>query len=78
MFYDGWEENLLESEVVGADCINENGDRVCVLNYGDPKPILTIYDNFYDADDEIILSVNKTNSRSNLKNIYVENKERAL
>ena len=78
MFYDGWEENLLESEVVGADCINENGDRVCVLNYGDPKPILTIDDNFYDADDEIILSVNKTNSRSNLKNIYVENKERAL
>ena len=78
MFYDGWEENLLESEVVGTDCINADGERVCVLNYGDPKSILTIDDNFYDADDEIVLSANISNSRSNLKNIYTGNKERAL
>ena len=78
MFYDGWEENLLESEVVGTDCINADGERVCVLNYGDPKSILTIDDNFYDADDEIVLSASVSNSRSNLKNIYIENKERTL
>lgn len=78
MFYDGWEENLLESEVVGTDCINADGERVCVLNYGDPKSILTIDDNFYDADDEIVLSASVSNSRSNLKNIYTENKERIL
>ncbi len=78
MFYDGWEENLLESEVVGTDCINADGERVCVLNYGDPKPILAIDDNFYDADDEIVLSASVSNSRSNLKNIYTENKEIAL
>ena len=80
MFYDGWEENLLESEVVGTDCINADGERVCVLNYGDPKPFLTIDDNFYDAKDEIeiVLSAGISNSRSNLKNIYIENKERTL
>lgn len=78
MFYDGWEENLIESEVVGKDCINADGDRVCTIGLYEPQEILTIDDNFYDADDEIVLSVNKTNSRSNLKNIYVENKERAL
>ena len=78
MFYDGWEDNLLESEVVGKDCINADGDRVCTIGLYEPQEILTIDDNFYDADDEIVLSVNKTNSRSNLKNIYVENKERAL
>lgn len=78
MFYDGWEENLIESEVVGKDCINADGDRVCTIGLYEPQEILTIDDEFYDADDEIVLSVNKTNSRSNLKNIYVENKERAL
>ena len=56
MFYKGWEKNLLESEVVGTDCINENGDRVCVINRGTPTPILTIGDNFYDADDDIIIA----------------------
>ena len=56
MFYKGWEKNLLESEVVGTDCINENGDRVCVINRGTPTPILTIGDNFYDAEDDIIIA----------------------
>ena len=56
MFYNGWEKNLLESEVAGTDCINENGDRVCVINRGTPTPILTIGDNFYDADDDIIIA----------------------
>lgn len=78
MFYDGWEKNLLESEVVGTDCINADGERVCVINRGNPTPILTIDDNFYDADDEIVLSASVSNSRSNLKNIYTENKERTL
>lgn len=52
-FYDGWKENFLNSEVVGTDCINENGDRVCVINRGTPKPILTIGDYFYDAEDDL-------------------------
>lgn len=78
MFYDGWEKNLLESEVVGTDCINADGERVCVINRGNPTPILTIDDNFYDADDEIVLSASVSNSRSNLKNINTENKERIL
>ena len=56
MFYKGWEKNLLESKVVETDCINENGDRVCVINRGTPTPILTIGDNFYDADDDIIIA----------------------
>ena len=68
----------IESEVVGKDCINADGDRVCTIGLYEPKEILTIDDEFYDADDEIVLSVNKTNSRSNLKNLYIENKERIL
>ena len=52
-FYDGWKENFLNSEVVGTDCINEHGDRVCVINRGTPKPILTIGDYFYDAEDDL-------------------------
>ena len=77
MFYKGWEKNLLESEVVGTDCINENGDRVCVINRGKPKSILTIDDNFYDADDEIIItySLNSLNAQYNLNYNYVEDEE---
>ena len=77
MFYKGWEKNLLESEVVGTDCINENGDRVCVINRGKPKSILTIDENFYDADDEIIItySLNSLNAQYNLNNVYNENEE---
>lgn len=77
MFYKGWEKNLLESEVVGTDCINENGDRVCVINRGKPKSILTIDKNFYDADDEIIItySLNSLNAQYNLNNVYNENEE---
>lgn len=78
MFYDGWEENLLESEVVGTDCLNKDGVRVCVISKGETTQILTVDDNFYDADDEIVLSASVSNSRSNLKNIYTENKERTL
>ncbi len=80
MFYDGWEDNLLESEVVGKDCINADGDRVCTIGLYEPQEILTIDDNFYDAKDEIeiVLSAGISNSRSNLKNIYTENKERTL
>ena len=78
MFYDGWVDNIMESEVDGTNCLNEDGIRVGVISRATPTPILTIDDNFYDAEDEIVLSVNKTNSRSNLKNIYVENKERIL
>ena len=81
MFYDGWEENLLESEVVGTDCINADGERVCVMGKAEPKDILTIDDNFYDAEDEIKISpysISKINSRTNLKDIYIENKERTL
>ena len=77
MFYKGWEKNLLESEVVGTDCINADGERVCVLNYGDPKSILTIDDNFYDAEDEIIItySLNSLNTQYNLNYNYVEDEE---
>ena len=77
MFYKGWEKNLLESEVVGTDCLNENGDRVCVINRGTPTPILTIDDNFYDADDEIIItySLNSLNVQYNLNYNYVEDEE---
>ena len=77
MFHDGWEKNLLEGEVVGKDCINADGDRVGVIALNEPKEILTIDDNFYDAKDEIeiVLSTSISNSRSNLKNIYTENKE---
>ena len=81
MFYDGWEENLLESEVVGTDCINADGERVCVMGKAEPKDILTIDENFYDAEDEIKISpysISKINSRTNLKDIYIENKERTL
>ena len=77
MFYAGWEKNLLESEVVGNDCFNADGERVCVLSYGEPEPILTIDENFYDADDEIIItySFNSLNTQYNLNNVYNENKE---
>lgn len=55
MFYKGWEKNLIESEVVGKDCINADGERVCVMGTR-PTEILTIEDNFYDADDNIIIA----------------------
>ena len=55
MFYAGWKKNLLESEVVGKDCINADGERVCVMGTRLTE-ILTIEDNFYDADDDIIIA----------------------
>ena len=78
MFYDGWVDNIMESEVDGTNCLNEDGIRVGVISRATPTQILTIDDNFYDADDEIVLSASISNSRSNLKNIYTENKERTL
>lgn len=77
MFYDGWEENLIESEVVGKDCINADGDRVCTIGLYEPQEILTIDDEFYDADDEIIItySLNSLNAQYNLNNVYNENEE---
>ena len=56
MLYDGWEKNLLDSEVVGKDCINADGDVVGVISKNKPKEILAIGDNFYDADDDIIIA----------------------
>lgn len=53
MFYKGWRENWLNSKVVGKDCLNENGDRVCVISQGRTTNILTIGDYFYDAEDDL-------------------------
>ena len=77
MFYKGWEKNLLESEVVGKDCINADGDRVGVIALNEPEEILTIDENFYDADDEIIItySLNSLNTQYNLNYNYVEDEE---